>query len=186
VTGELLAVGRLDPIKGFDVLVDALGELAKTGRKFRCRIIGSGPLEGDLRARIDRHGIGDWVELLGARPQAEVRAALNAASVFVLPSVVTATGDRDGIPVSLMEAMALGTPVVSTRVSGIPELIEDGREGLLVPEKDAAALAAAIARLLDDPDLGPRLAVAARAKVEREFDASVEARKLLELLAHAA
>ena len=184
--GELLAVGRLDPIKGFDVLVDALGELAKTGRKFRCRIIGSGPLEGDLRARIDRYGIGDRVELMGARPQAEVRAALYAASVFVLPSVVTATGDRDGIPVSLMEAMALGTPVVSTRVSGIPELIEDGREGLLVPEKDAPALAAAIARLLDDPALGPRMAVAARAKVEREFDASIEARKLLELLAHAA
>jgi colanic acid/amylovoran biosynthesis glycosyltransferase len=184
--GELLAVGRLDPIKGFDVLVDALGELAKSGRRFRCRIIGSGPLEGDLRARIDRHGIGDSVELMGARPQAEVRAGLYAASVFVLPSVVTATGDRDGIPVSLMEAMALGTPVVSTRVSGIPELIEDGREGLLVPEKDPSALAAAIARLLDDPDLGPRMAVAARAKVEREFDAAIEARKLLEFFAHAA
>ena len=186
VAGDLLAVGRLDPIKGFDVLVDALGELAKSGRRFRCRIIGSGPLEADLRARIDRHGIADRVELLGARPQAEVRAALNAAAVFVLPSVVTATGDRDGIPVSLMEAMALGTPVVSTRVSGIPELIDHGREGLLVPEKDAPALANAIGRLLDDPDLGPRMARAARAKVEREFDAGIEARKLLEFFAHAA
>jgi glycosyltransferase involved in cell wall biosynthesis len=79
--------------------------------------------------------------------------------------------------------MAAGTPVVSTRVSGIPELVDDGREGLLVPERDPPALAAALARLIDDPDLGDRMAVAARAKVEREFDATVEARKLLELLA---
>jgi glycosyltransferase involved in cell wall biosynthesis len=79
-----------------------------------------------------------------------------------------------------MEAMAAGTPCVSTRVSGIPELIEDGHEGLLVPERDPAALAQAIARLLDDPDLGKTLAIAARAKVEREFDATGEARKLLE------
>jgi len=179
----ILTVGRLDPIKGFDVLVDALGELARQGRRVRCRIIGSGPLEADLRARIARHGISDSVELAGAMPQAEVRDALYGASIFVLPSVVTATGDRDGIPVSLMEAMAAGTPVVSTRVSGIPELVEDGREGLLVPERDPAALAAALARQIDDPDAGDRMAVAARAKVEREFDATVEARKLLELLA---
>jgi len=179
----ILTVGRLDPIKGFDVLVDALGELARQGRRVRCRIIGSGPLEADLRARISRHGIADSVELAGAMPQADVRTALYNASIFVLPSVVTASGDRDGIPVSLMEAMAAGTPVVSTRVSGIPELVDDGREGLLVPERDPPALAAALARLIDDPDLGDRMAVAARAKVEREFDATVEARKLLELLA---
>jgi len=178
--GGLLAVGRLDPIKGFEVLVDALGELARQGRRVPCKIIGSGPLEADLKARIARHGIADTVELAGAMPQAEVRAALYAASVFVLPSVVAANGDRDGIPVSLMEAMAAGTPCVSTRVSGIPELIDDGREGLLVPERDPAALAQAIARLLDNPDLGKTLAIAARAKVEREFDATGEARKLLE------
>src|SRR5688572_1488635 len=179
----ILAVGRLDPIKGFDVLIDALRELAAQGRRVRCRIIGSGPLEADLRARIARHRIGDSVDLSGAMPQAEVRKALYDASIFVVPSVVTATGDRDGIPVSLMEAMAAGTPVVSTRVSGIPELVDDGREGLLVRERDPVALAAALARLLSDPDLGDRMAIAARAKVEREFDATVEARKLLALLA---
>jgi colanic acid/amylovoran biosynthesis glycosyltransferase len=181
----VVAVGRLDPIKGFDVLVDALGELRREGRRVRCRIIGQGPLEADLRERIARHGIGDTVELVGALPQEKVREALYGAAIFVLPSVVTATGDRDGIPVSLMEAMAAGTPVVSTRVSGIPELVDDGREGLLVPQRDPPALARALARLLDDPALGEQMAHAARKKVEREFDAAEEARKLLALFADA-
>jgi len=179
--GTILAVGRLDAIKGFDVLVEAVALLARQGRRVRCRIIGAGPREADLRARVERLGLGAAFELAGARPEPEVRAALAAASVFVLPSVVTPSGDRDGIPVSLMEAMAAGTPVVSTRVSGIPELVEDEREGLLVPERDAPALAEALARLLDDPALGARLAEAARAKVEREFDAAREAGKLLDL-----
>lgn len=183
--GLIMAVGRLDPIKGFDVLIDALGELAQQGRRVRCRIIGEGPLEQPMRAAIARYGLTDSVELTGALPQAEVRKSLYAASIFALPSVVTPTGDRDGIPVSLMEAMAAGTPSVSTRVSGIPELIDHEREGLLVPERDPKALAAALARLLDDPALGARLAVAARAKVEREFDAAVEARKVLQLFADA-
>ena len=181
----ILAVGRLDPIKGFDVLVEALGELTRGGRRVRCRIIGEGPQEAVLRASITRLQLEEVVELTGARPQAEVRAALYAASIFVLPSVVTSIGDRDGIPVALMEAMAAGTPAVSTQVSGIPELIEDGVEGLLVPQHDAAALAGAMTRLLDDPSLGPRLAAAARVKVEREFDAAREAGRLLELFEEA-
>jgi glycosyltransferase involved in cell wall biosynthesis len=99
--------------------------------------------------------------------------------------VVTAAGNRDGIPVSLMEAMAAGTPVVSTRVSGIPELVEDEREGLLVPARDPTALGSALARLLDDGELGLRLARAARAKVERDFDATREAARLLALFERA-
>jgi colanic acid/amylovoran biosynthesis glycosyltransferase len=181
--GLIMTVGRLDPIKGFDVLIDALGELKQQGRPVRCRIIGEGPLEQPMRAAIARYGLTDSVEMTGAMPQAEVRKSLYAASIFALPSVVTPTGDRDGIPVSLMEAMAAGTPSVSTRVSGIPELIGDEQEGLLVPERDAKSLARALARLLDDPTLGTRLAVAARAKVEREFDAAIEGRKMLELFA---
>lgn len=181
-SGLILAVGRLDHIKGFDVLIEALALMARQGRSVRCRIIGSGPFEPSLRATIVRHGLGETVELSGALPQSEVHEALGFASVFVMPSVVTPEGDRDGIPVSLMEAMAVGTPVVSTRVSGIPELVDDEREGLLVPERDPPALAAALARLLDNPDLGRDLAVRARAKIEREFDATCEARKLLHCL----
>jgi colanic acid/amylovoran biosynthesis glycosyltransferase len=180
--GLILAIGRLDPIKGFDVLIDALALLTRQGRSVRCRIVGSGPLEPSLRASIAQHGLEDRVELAGALPQQAVREALCAASVFAMPSVVTPEGDRDGIPVSLMEAMAVGTPAVSTRVSGIPELIDDEQEGLLVPERDPPALAAALARLLDDPNLGHSLAVRAREKIEREFDAACEARKLLHCL----
>ncbi len=181
----IVSVGRLDPIKGFDVLVDALGELKRRGRQFRGRIIGEGPLRGELQARIDRRGLSTLVELVGARPQAEVRAALYAASIFTLPSLIAPGGDRDGIPVSLMEAMAVGAPVVSTRVSGIPELIEEEREGLLVSPRDSRALGDALARLLDDAGLRRRLAMAARGKIEREFDAALEANKLLELFDHA-
>jgi len=181
----ILTVGRLDPIKGFEVLVDALAELSRHGRRFRCRVIGEGPLRSRLQAQIDRQGLTELVALVGARPQTEVRAALAAATIFALPSLITPGGDRDGIPVSLMEAMAAGTPVVSTRVSGIPELIEEEREGLLVPPGDSRALADALARLLDDAALRRRLATAARAKIEREFDAAREANKLLELFAHA-
>lgn len=179
--GLIVAVGRLDPIKGFDVLVDALAILKKEGRTFRCKLIGQGPLEAELKGAARRHGIEDVLELAGAMPQAEVRAALYRASVFTLPSVVTPTGDRDGIPVSLMEAMAAGTPVATTRVSGIPELVGDEVEGLLVPERDAPALAKALGRFLDDPALGERTAKAARAKVEAEFDAFKEAEKMRKL-----
>jgi glycosyltransferase involved in cell wall biosynthesis len=181
----IVTVGRLDPIKGFDVLIDALAELKRQGRRLRCQVIGQGPLRPELQTRVDRQGLSELVELIGARPQVEVRAALRAATVFTLPSLIAPSGDRDGIPVSLMEAMAAGAPVVSTRVSGIPELIEDEREGLLVSPHDSQALAQALARLLDDAALRRRLAVAARARIEREFDAAREASKLLELFAHA-
>ena len=181
----IVTVGRLDLIKGFDVLVDALAELRRQGRRFRCQVIGEGPLRRELQARIDRQGLSELVALVGARSQTEVRAALSAATVFALPSLIAPSGDRDGIPVSLMEAMAAGAPVVSTRVSGIPELIDDEREGMLVAPRDSRALAAALARLLDDASLRRRLAVAARGKIEREFDAAREANKLLELFAHA-
>jgi glycosyltransferase involved in cell wall biosynthesis len=183
--GLIMAVGRLDPIKGFEVLIEALGVLKNEGRKVRCRLIGEGPLEPQIRAAISRLGLEQMVELTGAMPQAKVRESLYASSIFTLPSVVTESGDRDGIPVSLMESMAAGTPAVSTRVSGIPELIGDGREGLLVPERDPRALAAALGKLLDDPALAARLAQAARAKVETEFDAAIEARKLLDFFADA-
>lgn len=187
--GDLIAaVGRLDPIKGFDVLVEALALLAAEGVRFRCRIVGEGPQQAALEAAIACHGLHGRVELLGARPQAEVRALLHEAACFVLPSVVTADGNRDGIPVALMEAMAVGAPVVSTFVSGIPELVDDGRDGLLVAERDPVALAAALRRLLADADLREAVAAAARARVEREFDARVEAGKLLDLfrqVAHA-
>ena len=175
---SLLAVGRLDPVKGFASLIQALALLHKRGLPFDCRIVGSGPLEAELRRLADDLGVSNRIEFSGAQPQAMVRAWMNSATLFVLPSEVAADGNRDGIPVALMEAMASGCPVISTRVSGIPELIEDDLQGLLVDEREPVALADALQRLLEDASLRERLALAARRHVEREFDARTEATRL--------
>lgn len=178
----VVAVGRLDPIKGFGHLIDACALLAVRGVPFTCNIVGEGPERGDLQRRIELAGLSSQVRLLGAQPQAEVRRLLAEASLFVLPSVVTAEGDRDGIPVSLMEAMAVGLPVVSTRVSGIPELVIDGVTGQLAEPGDVSSLANAMARVLGDPQAVANCVVAARARVEAEFDVEKEARKLCDAM----
>lgn len=174
----LLAVGRLDSIKGFPHLVRACELLKQRGVAFKCRVVGEGPLRASLQAQIDQAGLNGQVTLAGSHKQEEVRRLLHAASAFVLPSIVTETGDRDGIPVALMEAMACGTPVVSTRVSGIPELVMDGRSGLLADPGNAEQLADAIERLLGDSVLAARLTAAAREVVEQDFDIAKEAGKL--------
>jgi colanic acid/amylovoran biosynthesis glycosyltransferase len=177
--GTLLAVGRLDPIKGFAHLLEACAILRDRGRDIRCDIIGDGPLRHDLEARVDRLRLRDRVRLRGALPQEELRRFLYRASAFVLPSVVTPEGNRDGIPVALMEAMAAGLPVVSTGVSGIPEIVESGENGLLVPPGEPAPLADALASLLDDPARRVRFAARGRETVERRFDVEQEAERLL-------
>jgi glycosyltransferase involved in cell wall biosynthesis len=174
----LLAVGRLDEIKGFRHLVDACSALARRGHNFTCFIVGDGPLRSSLEKRISELGLDARVRLCGVMRQEEVRRLLYKATAFVLPSVRTARGDMDGIPVALMEAMAAGAPVVSTTVSGIPELVENGVTGLLVPPTDSSALAQSIERLLGDPPYARELAQNARARIEQDFDASKEARKL--------
>lgn len=175
----IVAVGRLVEKKGFDVLLDACARLAGDGRRFRCDLVGDGPLAGDLRAQAARLGLlGDVVRFHGSLSQRGVRATVTEAAVLAAPCVVAADGNRDGLPTVLLEAMALGTPCVTTPVTGIPEAVRDGETGLLVPERDADALAAALARLLDDVDLRVRLARAGRALVEREHDAQRQARAL--------
>jgi glycosyltransferase involved in cell wall biosynthesis len=125
--------------------------------------------------------LSDRVELLGTHTHDRVRRAYERASVFVLPCVIMANGDRDGIPNVLLEAMASGVPVVSTSVSGIPELIESERDGLLVPPSEPPVLADALERLLTEPELGERLARAARAKIEARFAREQSAAQLLAL-----
>ncbi len=179
---RILAIGRLDHIKGFCHLVDACAILRDKGVMFHCDIVGSGPLESDLKTQIDALHLTGLVQLLGALKQETVREFLHNAAIFVLPSVVTPAGDRDGIPVVLMEAMASGLPVVSTHVSGIPELVEDGFTGLLAQPNDAASLAACIERLLSDPALARALVVRARKHVEQQFDVQREAGKLYDAI----
>lgn len=178
----IVATGRLHPIKGFDTLVLALAILKRIGVRFRCRIIGDGPLRGDLHALVHSLGLESQVELAGAQPQEVVRASLAEAAVFALPCQVADDGGRDGIPVALMEAMASGCPVVSCVTSGIPELIGHGESGLLVNERNPAALAEALQCLLEDRALRRRFSVAARQRIEQGFDARKEAHKLHRLM----
>lgn len=166
----LFSVGRFVEKKGFHVLVEALALLKTRGERFRCLIAGDGPLYGAVRDRAQTAGLREDLEMPGAMPQERVKALLDTADTFVLPCVVAKSGDRDGIPVALMEAMALGVPVVSTNVSGIPELIRNGENGLLVPAGDAEALAQALGRILREPALRERLAMHARTTIEAEFN----------------
>lgn len=175
----IVGVGRLDPIKGFIHLVKACALLQERGIDFRCDIIGDGPLRDDLQQAINQAGLSERVRLTGALPQQDVRQRINRATMFVLPSVLLADGNADGIPVALMEAMACGATAISTRVSGIPELIHHEENGLLVTPGQAAELADAMARLLADAPLRTRLAQAARNTIIHDFDADIEAAKLL-------
>jgi glycosyltransferase involved in cell wall biosynthesis len=176
--GRILSVGRLVPKKGFPDLVRALAVLHARGVRIRTDIYGGGPLREELEAQGRRVGLDGELAFHGARLQDEIVVAYRRAAVFVLAPVVTDDGDRDGIPNVLVEAMASGVPVVATRISGIPELITHGVEGLLVPPHDPAALAAAIERVLRDPELADRLGQAGRREVAQHFDLARNTRRL--------
>lgn len=167
---RIITVGRLVEKKGFDVLVDACALLRDQGRRFDCQIIGAGEGRAALENQIQRLGLAEQVMLLGPRPQGEVVRLVQDAAVFAAPCVVGSDGNRDGMPTVLLEAMALGTPCVATDVTGIPELIAHGESGLLVPQRDPVALAAALARLLDDEPLRLRLSLTARERIVADFD----------------
>jgi colanic acid/amylovoran biosynthesis glycosyltransferase len=167
---RITAIGTLHEVKGQAYLVDACRLLLGRGVRVECRLVGEGEDHAMLERRISSAGLDDVVHLLGRRTQDEVAALLADTDVLVAPSVPTRGGKREGIPVVLMEAMASEVCVVASRLSGIPELVEDGVCGLLAPPRDAKALADALERLAVDPALRARLAAAGRDKVVREFD----------------
>lgn len=166
---RFLSVGRLVEKKGFSDLIEACRLLRDNGASFRCDIIGEGPLRPVLERQIAEANLTE-VRLRGAVPQEEVLSAMATATALVLPCVVTTSGDRDGLPTVLSEALAAGLPAISTTVSGGPEVVDAGRTGLLVAPDDAPSLAVAMQSLLADPELRRRLGEAGRAKAEREFD----------------
>ena len=135
-------------------------------------------MEGALRALIHDLGLEGWVSLAGPMPREALLDLYARASVVVVPCVVADDGNRDGLPTVLIEAMALGVPVISTAVTGIPELVEDGLTGRIVPERDPETLARAIQAVLDDPDRARALAKAARARIEADFDLRVNVAQL--------
>lgn len=177
---RLLTVARLVEKKGVDHALRALARLDDRHR-FSYEVIGDGPLRGELEELARSLGLASRVRFRGSRPQSDVEEAMKKAHLFLLPSVTAADGDQEGTPTVLMEASAAGLPVVSTLHAGIPEVVRDGRTGLLVPEGDDRALARALDHLLSNPEEWPRLGREGRQHVERRYDIRVLVDELVDL-----
>jgi glycosyltransferase involved in cell wall biosynthesis len=180
---RVVCVASLLEKKGHTDLIDALALLVERRPGVMLELVGDGPERDRIVRRARERGVDRQVSLLGARSSEQVRATLAEARAFALPSVRLPSGRMEGIPVALMEAMAAGVPVVATRLSGIPELVQDAVTGLLVEPHDPEGLAAALERLLADDALAAELALNARRLVERSFSLKVEAGRLGDLFA---
>ncbi len=178
----ILSVGRFVEKKGFDDLVRACGLLKKRGRRFACRIVGGHAEYADtVKELVRRLDLEDTVTLHHAVTQERLKEYYEDGAVFCLPCKIVDSGDRDGIPNVLAEAMAMEMPVVSTNISGIPEIVEDGVNGLLVPEKDPKAIADALELLLSSPGFARGLGIAARRTICEVFDSARNTVALKEL-----
>jgi glycosyltransferase involved in cell wall biosynthesis len=178
----LLSVGRLVEKKGFDTLLHAARLLYHRGLDFRLRIVGDGPLWAELQRIVNELELGELVRFVGPLTTDELEGHYADATAFVLASQVAADGNRDGLPNTLLEAMARQVPVVSSTLPSIAEAIDDGEHGLLVAPRDSVALADAIARLLGDRALRERLASSARARVSEHYDRAALAPRVEQVL----
>ncbi len=177
---EVLFVGRLVERKGVAVLLEAIAQL-RVLHHVRLRVIGEGPLRISLESRAAELELGDAVVFEGAVPHSTLQQRFIDGDVLVLPAVVDAKGDTEGLGVVLIEALSHGIPVVASAVGGIPDIVQDGKTGLLVPPGDAASLAQAISQLISDPSRAIALAAAGREHVEREFSWPAITGKLIQL-----
>jgi len=173
----VLGVGRLVRKKGFEFLIDAIARLAPRRPRLRLVLAGEGDLRGEFERRIAAHGVADRVLVPGVLLQDDVAAALAAADVVAVPSVKDPSGNVDGLPNVVLEALASGTALVASPAGGIGAVVRDGETGLLVPEGDAAALGAALDRLLHDRELAERLGAAGRfwAQSEGTWERAIDA-----------
>jgi glycosyltransferase involved in cell wall biosynthesis len=178
---EITSVGSLVEKKGHEYLIRACNELKAQGLIFHCVIVGGGPLIQPLSEQIRELQLEESVKLVGRQMQHWVYERMNTSDAFVLACVTSKEGDQDGIPVAIMEALAMGVPVISTSVSGIPELIHHESTGLIINERDVHALTIALSRLAKDVALRKRLAKQGRITVEDEFDILKTAEKLAAL-----
>jgi len=181
----ILSVGRFVAKKGFSVLLQALHLLRRQGIEFDAKLIGGGPLHEQLTQLNEKLTLQDRVELLPQMTQTELISYYRLADMFVLACQVQKNGDRDGIPNVLVEAMAMELPVISTAISGIPELIEQGVHGYLVPERNPDALAAKMRVLLRQPEMAERFGRAGRVRIEANFDSGDNVERIGELLSEA-
>jgi colanic acid/amylovoran biosynthesis glycosyltransferase len=179
---SILFVGRMTEKKGFRHLIAAAAILRARNVSLHVDAVGDGPNLASYKAEIAKQGLTDAFTFHGARTHGFVLDLMSKADCLVAPSITAEGGDQEGIPVVLMEAMAIGTPVVSTRHSGIPELIEAEKSGLLVDEKDDSGFADCIERLARNPAMSSDLSTAARGRVRESFDAEAQNRKLFEMI----
>ncbi len=177
----IVSVGRLIEKKGFSDLIEACRVLAESRCNFRCEIIGEGPLESDLRAQIENSNLREKVTLVGAQSQAEIRRRLAAANVFALACTTDSSGGTDNLPTVIMEAMAAGLPVVSTTLAGIPEMVQPGVTGELVPVKSPQALARAIEQIITNPSRAREFGDKGLARAREKFSIESTVRTLVTL-----
>lgn len=182
----VLGVGRLVEKKGFGVLLDAVAQLTSQKQPVRCVLIGDGDQRDLLTAQAERLGIGDRVTFTGSLPQSDVAAWLRRAWVMAAPCVIGDDGNQDALPTALLEALAAGLPAVSTPVAGIPEIISDEMQGLLVPSGDADKLAAAISRLLHDHDLWLKCSTQGPQRLAERFSRTDTINELIDVFASSA
>lgn len=178
---QIVSIGRLIEKKGFNDLIAACALLRSRRKMFRCAIVGEGPLEGSLRAQIGQSSLNDCVALTGPQTQTEIAARLAHAAIFALPCTREADGGMDNLPTVIMEAMAAGLPVISTPLAGVPEMVEDGVNGVLVPDRDPSALAVAVERLLDNPGQAREFGEHGRQLARDKFSIEESARQLREM-----
>jgi glycosyltransferase involved in cell wall biosynthesis len=179
---RIVCVARLVEKKGLPVLIEACRLLRDRGVEFRCDIVGKGMMRSQLEALIKRDRLKGIVRLVGPQTQLEVVERYHASHLYVLPAIVGSDGNREGLPVSIVEALASGLPVVTTPVTGIPEAVKHGHNGLLVPPSDAPALADAVGAVISDRALHEHLRANARSSIAAAFDVRKTADTLQELL----
>ncbi len=177
---RVVLAGRLIPVKGHALALHAAARVAAgaPALPFRLAMFGSGPLEPELRALARSLGLEERVEFRGTVPSSALRAELARAALAIQPSVTTPAGVIEGVPNTVLEAMAAGLPVLATRHGGLPEAVADGETGLLADEGDVEGLAGALRRLLEDAELRRRLGSAGRARAAAEFDVAGQGRRL--------
>ena len=178
----ILSIGRLREKKGFHILIEACRQLKDRGIAFRCEIVGYGPEQEKLQRQISKADLNDCLYLRGKLGHADVIELFRQACLFVLPCIIGSDGDRDGIPNVILEALAMKVPVITTAVSGIPEIIDHRKTGLLVKQGDASALAGSLLQLLNNPELGRTLANAGYQRVREMFSNDTNLQLLAQLL----
>jgi colanic acid/amylovoran biosynthesis glycosyltransferase len=180
---NIVSVGRLIEKKGFADLIAACAELATAGVQFTCDVVGEGPLENALKGQVAAAGLQQRVKLVGPETQHQIARRLASATVFALPCKVEADGGMDNLPTVIMEAMAAGLPVISTPLAGVPEMVTDGVNGLLVPPGDVPALSRVVRELVENRQRSRSFGQNGHAIAREKFSIENSARALRDLFA---